>query len=390
MRKFHLILILTAVLLSVGSSGAEREANAAPAVRVVVMQPKPMEFVQKILVQGNVETKEKVEISSRVSGTIDFMGPGEGDMVKKGDTLFQVDRVKLENDVKGQKHKLSVAEAELKIAEINGDLARKVAEKAQADFNRSEQLRKAEAVSEDAHERVLLSLREAEAGVLKADAQTNYARAKVGQAQAELEIAQKSLADSRSRSPLSGRVVTKKKDPGEFVNTGEMLYRIEDPDRLEVVMMISAVYYDQIVPGKTEAVIHNRDNSVTAGGVVRFRSPAIDALSRTFTVKVDLPVKAGFVSGQLCRVDLILRKVAGVGVPNTAILDRRNNRRTLFVVREGRAESVDVETGIVDGAWTMLTDPGVLKGSPVIVEGQAFLEAGEKVEAVPAAAEEAK
>ena len=267
MRKFHLILILTAVLLSVGSSGAEREANAAPAVRVVVMQPKPMEFVQKILVQGNVETKEKVEISSRVSGTIDFMGPGEGDMVKKGDTLFQVDRVKLENDVKGQKHKLSVAEAELKIAEINGDLARKVAEKAQADFNRSEQLRK------DAHERVLLSLREAEAGVLKADAQTNYARAKVGQAQAELEIAQKSLADSRSRSPLSGRVVTKKKDPGEFVNTGEMLYRIEDPDRLEVVMMISAVYYDQIVPGKTEAVIHNRDNSVTAGGVVRFRSP---------------------------------------------------------------------------------------------------------------------
>ena len=148
MRKFHLILILTAVLLSVGSSGAERETNAAPAVRVVVMQPKPMEFVQKILVQGNVETKEKVEISSRVSGTIDFMGPGEGDMVKKGDTLFQVDRVKLENDVKGQKHKLSVAEAELKIAEINGDLARKVAEKAQADFNRSEQLRKAEAVSE--------------------------------------------------------------------------------------------------------------------------------------------------------------------------------------------------------------------------------------------------
>lgn len=390
MRKFQWSFALAAMILFAGGWGAPKNNDADRAARVGVMQPKEMEFVQKILVQGNVETKEKVEISSRVSGTIDFMGPGEGDMVKKGDTLFQVDRVKLENDVKGQKHKLSVAEAELKIAEINGDLARKVAEKAQSDFNRSEQLRKAKAVSEDAHERTLLSLREAEAGVLKADAQTNYARAKVGQAQAELEIAEKNLADSRSRTPIDGKVVTKKKDPGEFVNTGEILYRIEDPDRLEVVTMISAVYYDRIIPGKTEAVIYDRDNSVAARGVVRFRSPAIDALSRTFTVKVDLPVKSGFVSGQLCRVDLILRKVEGVGVPNSAILDRSGDRRSLFVVREGRAESVDVKTGIVDGAWTMLNDPGVLKGLPVVIEGQAFLETGEKVEAVPAAEEEAE
>ena len=388
MRKIQLSLVLTAMVLLIGGWGVPNNSGDVRAVRVVVMQPKEMEFVQKILVQGNVETKEKVEISSRVSGTIDFMGPGEGDMVEKGDTLFQVDRVKLENDVKGQKHKLSVAEAELKIAEINGDLARKVAEKAQSDFNRSEQLRKAQAVSEDAHERALLNLREAEAGVLKADAQTNYARAKVGQAQAELEIAEKSLADSQSRSPLSGRVVMKKKDPGEFVNTGEILYRIEDPDRLEVVMMISAVYYDQIVPGKTEAVIYNHDNSVAHRGIVRFRSPAVDALSRTFTVKVDLPEKAGFVSGQLCRVDLILRKVEGIGVPNAALLDRRDNRRSLFVVREGKAESVEVKTGIVDGAWTMLNDPGVLNGLPVVVEGQAFLESGERVEEVPAAEEE--
>ena len=386
-HKFQLIPVLSAVVLLVGGWGAKPGADSGQPARVVVMQPKRMEFVQKILVQGNVETKEKVEISSRVSGTIDFMSAGEGDMVKKGDTLFQVDRVKLENDVKGQKHKLSVAEAELKIAEINGDLARKVAEKAQSDFNRSEQLRKAEAVSADAHERALLTLREAEAGVLKADAQTNFSRAKVGQAQAELEIAEKNLADSQSRTPIGGKVIVKKKDPGEFVNTGEILYRIENPDRLEVVMMISAVYYDRIVPGRTEAVIYGRDNTVASRGVVRFRSPAIDALSRTFTVKVDLPEKAGFVSGQLCRVDLILEKTEGYGVPNTAIFDRRNDRRSLFVVRDGKAESVDVKTGIIDGAWTMLADPGALEGAPVVIEGQAFLESGEKVEATPAAKE---
>lgn len=387
MRGFQLCIILAAAVLLTGWWGAKEKSPVERVVRVVTMQPKKMEFVQKLLVQGNAETKEKAEVSSRISGTIDLMAAGEGDWVKKGDILFQVDRVKLENDVKGQKHKLAVAEAELKIAEINGDLARNVVEKAQVDFNRAEQLRKAQAISEDAHERAVLNLREAEAGVLKADAQTNFARAKVGQAQAELEIAEKNLSDSLIRSPFDGRVILKWKDPGEFVNTGDILYRIENPNRLELVTMISSIYYDRIVPGKTKAVIYNRDGSVAGEGIVGFRSPAVDSLSRTFTVKIDLPQEFHFVSGQLCRLDIILRKVEGYGVPNSAILDRRGGRRAVFTVKDGRAEPVNVKTGIVDGDWTMLADPGALKGLPVVIEGQAFLEAGDRVGEAPAAKE---
>lgn len=93
------------------------------------------------------------------------------------------------------------------------------------------------------------------------------------------------------------------------------------------------------------------------------------------------------VSGQLCELDLILRREEGVGVPNQALLDRRDNRRAVFVVRDGRAEEVEVKTGIVDGKWTMLLNPAALKGLPVVVEGQAFLGSGDRVDIAPAGKE---
>lgn len=130
MRGLQLSAALCAAALLAGGWGAGKKEAAERVVKVVVMQPVKMEFVQKIRVQGNVETKAKAEVSSRISGTLDLMKADEGQRVRKGDILFQVDRIKLENDVKGQKHKLAVAEAELKIAVINSELARTVADKA--------------------------------------------------------------------------------------------------------------------------------------------------------------------------------------------------------------------------------------------------------------------
>lgn len=46
-----------------------------------------------------------------------------------------------------------------------------------------------------------------------------------------------------------------------------------------------------------------------------------------------------------------------------------------------------MKTGIVDGKWTMLLNPAALKGLPVVVEGQAFLGSGDRVDIAPAGKE---
>lgn len=368
-------------------AGCDREAPgqdaaSAPA-KVVAKQPRQMEFVQKIRVQANVESQESAEISSRTSGNLDLIPVGEGDRVKKGDLLFQVDRINLENNVRSQKKNVEVAEAELHIARINLNLARTVRDKAKVDLDRAERLKTSQAVSMDAYERAKLSFDQADAEIAKAEAQAGFAAARVEQEKAHLETAEKSLSDSIIRAPFSGVITLTDKDRDEYVKDGTVILKIENPDRLQLVTMISSNYYNQVIPGKTTAKILSASGKELAELPVTFRSPAVDPLSRTFTVKIAVPMSLEFVSGQLYEVDLILRRVEGRGIPNEAVLTRAGNRKAVFVVTpQQKAAEITVKTGIVDGSWTMLRDPEVLKDQPVIVEGQSFLEPGEPVEVI--------
>lgn len=368
-------------------AGCDREAPgqdaaSAPA-KVVAKQPRQMEFVQKIRVQANVESQESAEISSRTSGNLDLIPVGEGDRVKKGDLLFQVDRINLENNVRSQKKNVEVAEAELHIARINLNLARTVRDKAKVDLDRAERLKTSQAVSMDAYERAKLSFDQADAEIAKAEAQAGFAAARVEQEKAHLETAEKSLSDSIIRAPFAGVITLTDKDRDEYVKDGTVILKIENPDRLQLVTMISSNYYNQVIPGKTTAKILSASGKELAELPVTFRSPAVDPLSRTFTVKIAVPMSLEFVSGQLYEVDLILRRVEGRGIPNEAVLTRAGNRKAVFVVTpQQKAAEITVKTGIVDGSWTMLRDPEVLKDQPVIVEGQSFLEPGEPVEVI--------
>ncbi len=384
---WYQIPVAAAWLAALMLAGCDREAPgqdaaSAPA-KVVAKQPRQMEFVQKIRVQANVESQESAEISSRTSGNLDLIPVGEGDRVKKGDLLFQVDRINLENNVRSQKKNVEVAEAELHIARINLNLARTVRDKAKVDLDRAERLKTSQAVSMDAYERAKLSFDQADAEIAKAEAQAGFAAARVEQEKAHLETAEKSLSDSIIRAPFSGVITLTDKDRDEYVKDGTVILKIENPDRLQLVTMISSNYYNQVIPGKTTAKILSASGKELAELPVTFRSPAVDPLSRTFTVKIAVPMSLEFVSGQLYEVDLILRRVEGRGIPNEAVLTRAGNRKAVFVVTpQQKAAEITVKTGIVDGSWTMLRDPEVLKGQPVIVEGQSFLEPGEPVEVI--------
>lgn len=388
----RLIVTVAFALIAVQGAGcgdrqmAKAELEQAQVVKIVKMQPRRMEFVEKIPIQGNVESQQSADISSRTSGNIDQIPVGEGDRVKKGQLLFEIDRVNLENNVKAQQEKVAVAEADYKIARINAELAETVRQKAKIDYDRALQLKSSNAISQDAYENAKLKYDEAVANIAKTQAQSNYALAQLNQEKANLEICRKTLADSIVKSPFEGVVVVKDMDPDEYVQTGSRILRLENPDRLELVSMISANYYARVIPGKTTGVIRTvAGEEITLP--VTFRSPSVDALSRTFTVKIQLPPGKGFVSGQLYTYDLILNRVEGVGIPNEAVLTRGSGRKAVFVVTpRNTAEEVTEKTGIVDGPWTMLLDPAALKGLPVVAEGQAFLEPGDKVEETQASA----
>ena len=347
-------------------------------VRVSLAKMPEKDFCQRIPVQGTVEPVEFAALSSRTEGTLDILNVSEGDAVKKGQVLFQIDRQNLENEVTVAQRALEVCESEVKTARISLELAKIKLKKAQIDYTRAQTLRKSNAVSQDSYEAAELAAKEAEAECAKSESLLQIAEALVGKQRNSLSIAQKNLADSEIKAPFDGIITDTFVERGEFVKGGTQIIRLENQKSLEVVCSISAIHYTSIQPGKTKAIFA-MDDLPAGNAVVSYRAPNVDPLSRTFKIKILLPKDTPLVSGIMCSVDLLVMERHGFGLPSDAIQVRDNGTQVAFAEKDGAAEQVIVKTGIVDGKLTEVLNAADLKNRRFVVQGQTFINPGDKL-----------
>jgi multidrug efflux pump subunit AcrA (membrane-fusion protein) len=153
----------------------EEPADLRPLVRVGPLVP-AFPFTDGARVQGVVRTKFSAAVAARVPGTIDAVMTDEGETVKAGQPLFQIDKVTLENRVRLAEDDLNVAKAVLREAEAARVEALASLDKAEVDAKRMATLfNDSKAVTKDAWE--------------KADLQRKVAAAVRERAQAAVESA---------------------------------------------------------------------------------------------------------------------------------------------------------------------------------------------------------
>ena len=205
------------------------------------------------------------------------------------------------------------------------------------------------------------------------------ARADLERAQAELDAANAEVAGARTaaatagatggrlavRSPVSGRVTTVSAVLGSFVQPEAELFRIADPNAIQVEAAIPVAQSARVAPG-TPAVVE-----LTGGGelpaVVRAVTPTADLASRSATIVLDLSTgRQGLRPGQFVRVRLRLAGAEaseGVVVPADAI-QSVEGRDTVFVrTREG-FEPRPVVVARRSGARAVISD-GLRPGETV-------------------------
>ena len=146
-NKFCFILysvFIGATMMAALSGCKEEEKKSVETeVKPIKVSLKTLEkarFQQKIRAQGVVKAKEYATIPARIEGIVEKIPFDEGDRVKKGDLLFEIDRTNLKNRLDICKQEIAVAETELKTAEINLELANSTKEKARIDFERAKKL----------------------------------------------------------------------------------------------------------------------------------------------------------------------------------------------------------------------------------------------------------
>ena len=381
MKKTSSFLFLAAGLLCLAAcsrSGQNDDAQAGTVYKVKVQtaQAQPRHFRKQIRVQGTIQAYIFTNVAARAIGNMELK-VDDGDAIKEGQTLFLIDQDNLKNRVAMAEQALKVVEESHRSAQLDIGIAETQLEKAQKDFERNRMLHEQHSVSDNTFETFEVALDKAKKTYEKAEAALRNAAAKVDLVALELEIAKKDLSDATEKAPYDGVVAAKFHENGEFVSKGVSVIRINDPKKLRAACLISAVYFDAVKPGVTPITVSFHDRKIKAKA--DWCSPVIDPLSRTFTMRSYLPDGSPLLDGMLVDVDITLAERDGTGVPRDAVILKKGGKSAVFAVQDGRAQEIEVETGITSDGFTEILNPGAVAGKDLIVSGQYFVNDGSEV-----------
>jgi RND family efflux transporter MFP subunit len=175
--------------LSAGCSHSEPKGKGAKAVEVVATTPIIDEVTEFQDFTGRLSAEKSVDIRARVTGYVDEAPFKEGDLVKQGDLLFQIDPRSYRADLNQAKANLLLAEADRNVQEKNAERARR--------------LITTNAISQEDHDTTI--------------ATCEKSRANVEATLAARDRSQLYLDWTRVTAPVSGRISRRYVDPGNLV-----------------------------------------------------------------------------------------------------------------------------------------------------------------------------
>jgi RND family efflux transporter MFP subunit len=377
--SFFLLLAAGFLCLTVActkSEHADAQAGTVYQIKVQTAQAQQRHFRKQIRVQGTIQAYIFTNVAARAIGNMELK-VDDGDAIKEGQTLFLIDQDNLKNRVAMAEQALKVVEETYRSTQLDIGIAETQLEKAQKDFDRNRMLHEGHAVSDNAFETYEVALDKAKKTFEKAEAALRNDAAKVDLVKLELEIAKKDLSDATEKAPYDGVVAVKFRENGEFVNKGTSVIRINDPKKLRASCLISAVYFEAIRPGETPVTVNFQDKRIEAKA--DWCSPVIDTLSRTFTMRSYLPEGTPLMDGMLVDVDITLAERDGMGLPRDAVILKKGGRSAVFAVQDGKAQEIEVETGITSDGFIEILNPEAVAGRDIIVSGQYFVNDGSPV-----------
>lgn len=383
-----------AVLLITISVLSSREGGTV----VEVEEVQPRDLTSVVSASGTLEAKQSVSISATTPGEVVRIGVVEGQRVKRGDFLLQLDPVMAEAGARGQAAGVEAAQAELRASEAQLELARE-------NYERQMELAEADLIPRAELDAARAELRSREAGVASS-------RSRISQLQASYSSARHELGRVTHTSPIDGVVTRINVEVGEVAMIGTMnqpgtvLVVISDLGIMEATVEVDETDVVNIQTGQEAEVTVDAFPDTTFTGVVTevATSPIIVPTAAgpapgatDYEVKITLSgqlpaARSGLsASAEITTAQredaltipiqsLVVRPVSDDSASGGGVIEREG----VFVVRDNKATFVPVRVGIsgdryfevlsgleagdrvVSGSYEALRD--LTDGAPVKVE----------------------
>jgi HlyD family secretion protein len=364
------VLIVVIVIVVIGLIFyLSMKSNNGKGVDVYVHKAARGEITSKVTASGIIEPKIRVNISSNVIGQIVELRIVEGQQVKKGDFLLQIDP---------QRYKAEVDSwaANVRVAKINVEQAQVNLKESESNLERIKSL----------HEKGFVSERELEQAAIKyesAQVQLKSAREQVRQSEANLERAKDELAKTTFIAPMSGLVSKLNAEEGETVITGTMnnpgtvIMIISDMSRVLATVNVDETDITQVKIGQNcEVSVDAVENKIYAGEVVEIASSASKEQEiSVFQVKIAISQPdENLKPGMSARAEIETHHRSNtIAIPLQSVVDReieikkgkKEKKEVVFLVKGDKAVITAVKTGISSTSDIEITS-GVKEGDLVV------------------------
>ncbi|MFZ0293119.1 MAG: efflux RND transporter periplasmic adaptor subunit [Candidatus Sulfotelmatobacter sp.] len=362
--------LIAAALLGLNSCSTERAANVPSAETVhnaSVLAAQQVNIPNVLEAVGTVRAVQTSDAASQMMGNIVEIRVHEGDKVESGQVLAVID----DSQPRAELDRATAADAAARqlLVEADSDLAL-----AESTLKRYQTLFEKKSVSPQEFDEV--KARQQAAG-----ARRDMAKAGQAQAQAALRQARTSLDYTRIRAPFDGVVTQKKADSGTLASPGMPIFTIEDVRRYRLEATLNEDDFRYVRTGEQVSVVIDALDGVGLKSKVVEIVPAADPASRTFLVKIALPVDARLRSGLFGRVQFSRGEREALMIPSSAVVERgqlqgiyvldQNEVASLRYITLGKPSGAEIEVlaGLQDGE-RLVTKPGAVNLDGKRIEAQ--------------------
>jgi membrane fusion protein (multidrug efflux system) len=317
-RFFWLIFLAVALVVATGAylfvpgtpSPAERAraATAPAAERGVAVEVQPVlldTVVESIQAVGTLRPNESLFVAPEIAGRIERIRFGEGEKVKAGEVLVELDASILRAE-------MAKAKSDLALAKANYDRASTLASQGNASLRARD---------------------ETQAAFLAA--------------QANLTLADARLQKATLSAPLSGVVGLRTVSAGAYVTPGEKLVELSDVDTLKVDFRVPELRRANLRPGQSIKITADAIPNAEFDGAIYAIDPTVDVNGRAIRIRARVPNPDGRLSpGLFARIQIIVDRRSDAIMVSESALFPDAGKTWVYRIVDGRAQRTEVTVGL--------------------------------------------
>ncbi len=355
------LTILALALLPFAASGCA--GRSAVAVKTAVASNQ--ELSTTLDLSGVLVPAQEADMSSQIAGKVTSLGFQNGDAVKAGDVLMQLDTDTLNAQLAQAEAGLQSAQAAVGVAEDKAAEDKITLDSAQKSYNRTESLFNSAAASQSDLDNATATLDTAQT-MYKNDSgpALAVAQAAVATASANVDNLQVQLSEATITSPLDGFLANRNVNVGEVVSPGVTVMSVVDDSSLKLRGEVSQNVLPLLTLGQTmEVAVDSYPGSEYKGSVTTI-GPIAVSTGQVFPFEVTIKNDGRLIAGLTAHASATVT-ASGIVVPAPAVV-QNNGASFVFVIKNGIASKRAVSTG-QSGAQGVLILRGLAAGEQVAI-----------------------